>query len=61
MPALLVGMPVRRAICRFRAVMPRARFHEKLTPGIFGVLIGDGVNSRFYRGGDFVTSLNLDK
>jgi hypothetical protein len=52
---------VRRAICRFRAVMPRARFHEKLTPGIFGVLIGDGVNSRFYRGGDFVTSLNLDK
>lgn len=33
-PALEVGMPVFFAISRFTCVMPMARFHEKLRPGM---------------------------
>ena len=35
MPALVVGMPVARAICCLACVTPSARFHENETPGIF--------------------------
>lgn len=33
-PALEVGMPVFFAISLFTCVMPKARFHEKLRPGM---------------------------
>ena len=33
-PALVVGIPVWRATCCLTCVMPNARFHEKLNPGI---------------------------
>lgn len=33
-PALVVGIPVARAIFCFACVIPKARFHEKLRPGI---------------------------
>lgn len=33
-PAFDVGIPVWRANCCFAFVIPNARFHEKLTPGI---------------------------
>ena len=36
---LLNGIPVLRLICCFNFVMPKARFHEKETPGIFILLI----------------------
>ena len=34
-PAREVGMPVRRENSRLALVMPKARFHEKVTPGSF--------------------------
>lgn len=34
-PARVVGIPVAREISFFTFVTPRARFHEKLNPGIF--------------------------
>lgn len=33
-PALVVGIPVARAIFCFACEIPKARFHEKLRPGI---------------------------
>lgn len=38
-PAFDVGMPVSRANCCFACVMPNARFHEKLRPGIGDFLV----------------------
>ena len=35
MPDLVVGIPVVRAILCFNLVIPNALFREKLTPGIF--------------------------
>jgi hypothetical protein len=34
-PLRVVGIPVALAISRFTLDMPKARFHEKDTPGIF--------------------------
>lgn len=39
MPAFVVGMPVAREIDRRAAVMPNARFHEKLRPGNLVLLL----------------------
>ena len=38
-PALEVGIPVSRANFYFNCVIPRARFKEKLTPGILNIAI----------------------
>lgn len=38
-PALVVGIPVALVNARFTLVTPKARRHEKLTPGIFVLLI----------------------
>lgn len=39
MPALVVGIPVLRVNARFKAVTPNALFKEKLSPGIFVLVI----------------------
>lgn len=38
-PCLVVGIPVSRAIFCFIFVMPNARFHENVTPGILNFVI----------------------
>jgi hypothetical protein len=38
-PALVTGMPVALVKLRFNAVIPMALFREKLSPGIFVLLI----------------------
>ena len=37
-PLRVVGMPVALESSRFMPEMPKARFHEKLSPGIFIIL-----------------------
>jgi len=40
-PAFDMGMPVSRAISCLACVNPRARFHEKLRPGILVLVLRD--------------------
>ena len=38
-PCLVVGIPVARATFVFKPEMPTARLSEKLSPGIFAIIV----------------------
>ena len=48
-PPLVRGMPVFFAILRLASEMPKARFKEKLTPGIFIVIYIFGRGDIYFR------------